>query len=351
MTTWTEPVTWVNNDIFDSLDMNEFVRDNLLYLRNAAASAALRSIRHGTVIPADRDPEWKTIESFFMTTFGKDIYASIEFKVVNGTDTWGPGTIFVGTSDTTDIVERVGERIERVAIRDGYTRSPRWQNLLRQRQTVAKLIKDIEEARTTYDNVGRVFGPGRPPLWYLQPDEHGRPRNVSNRDASWLRWIASRYADVGNWWQRWGRADYARQEQTKSDINNQMRAEGVVWRHRNIRIPGEDRKVTESSQIVNTRVITQQETITYDTVFVRLYVDDMLSRELIHDGAGETESGAFYIPNIPAGNHLIRLQWRSPQFTGHEPLSGTLIHLTNLNLQLKEVRYPLLDIVTDGTGG
>ena len=348
MAEWTVPITWQNEDLVDSLDSDDYIRGNLLFLRDEADSAGLISLRFPSVTAANRAPDWKTIHTGYMQTFGKRIYASLEFSVNNGADTWPAGTIFVGEGDTTDIVEKVGERITRVAIRNGYTRSATWQNLLRQRQTVAKLIRDIETAKATYDGVNAVFGGGRPPLEYTMPDEHGVPRNVSSLDAAWLRWIANRYGNRGNWWDgyfqgRNGQDDLNYQKQLKNQINARMRAEGVIWRHQDITIAGRDQKITESSQITRTRTTTQVETVTYDKVFMRLLFGN-LSREFIHDGASSTETGAFYLWNVPAGNHEFKLQWRSPQFTGHEPQSGTLISsLSNVNLQLKEVRYALLD--------
>ena len=354
MAEWTVPITWQNEDLVDSLDADDYIRGNLLFLRDEADSTGLISLRFPSVTAANRDPDWKTIHTGYMQTFGKRIYASLEFSVNNGADTWPAGTIFVGEGDTTDIVEKVGERITRVAIRNGYTRSATWQNLLRQRQAVAALISNIEDAKRIYDGVSEVFsrrGPwgGRAPLDYL----NGRTLavnlgiTVSSSDERWLRWIANRYGNRANWWSgyfagRNGQDDLNYQKQLKNQINARMRAEGVIWRHQDITIAGRDQKITESSQITRTRTTTQVETVTYDKVFMRLLFGN-LSREFIHDGASSTETGAFYLWNVPAGNHEFKLQWRSPQFTGHEPQSGTLISLSNVNLQLKEVRYALLD--------
>ena len=338
---WTIPYRWVNDDLVDSLDMNEFLRDNLLFLRDEAFSSRLISINESIVIADNRNPEWKTISEFFMTTYGKQLYSSIEFSVNNGVDTWGPGTIVVGEGDTTDIVEKVGERITRVAIRDGYTRSSRWQSLLRQRQQQAKLIEDIKDAIEAYRNVDSVFGYGAPPGSYASI-ARGQGHDFSSRDERILSWLANRYGNSGGAVSR-AVDDVSKQERKKDEINDAMRREGVVWRHKDILHPGRDQSITESSNTTRTRVISSTENITYDKVFVRLLVNGTLSRELIHDGDDRTESGTFYLYNVPAGQHHIQLQWRSPQFTGSEPLSGVLISLSNLNFQIKEVRYELLD--------
>ena len=340
MTIYTEPYEWVNEDLVDSLDMNDFCRDNITFLFNEAASASLISITRPTVTSPNRNPDWKDIDVFTMITYGKDIYSSLEFDIVNGSDTWAAGTVFVGADDVTDVVEKVGERITRVAVRDGYTRSKRWQNLLRQRQNLSKTIEEIQEAAATYRGVNAVFGGGRPPLDYLNLGHA-----VSSRDARYLRILADKFGNRGNW-QRYYQPYLNKLNQQKDEINRQMRQEGVVWRHKNIFVAGQDRKVAQSSEVVQTRVTTQVETIQYDRVFLRLLIDGNQSREFIHESGTRSESGAYYIPNIPAGIHTVRLQWRSPQFTGHQPLSGTLISLRNLNIQLKEVRDELLDIVT-----
>ena len=341
MAVWTQTQTFANQSLFDSFDGNEFIRDNLIFLRDEAASAALISINRPTVTAANRDPAWKDIHSFEMTTYGKAIYSSLEFDVVNGQDTWGAGTVFVGADDVTDIVERVGERIVRVAVRDGYGRSPEWQALLRQRQQTAKLIDDLEDAIRTYQNVDAVFRRGAPPCEYpaiIDSEGHA----FSSRDRGWLNWLCNRFGRASS--SAWG-ADLRRQNSLKDDINRRMRAIGVVWRHKNIAVAGQNVSIAESSEITNTRVIRSQQTITYDRVFLRLLIGGTLAREFIHESGTRSESGAYYLQNIPAGTHQVKLQWRSPQFTGHTPLSGTLISLRNLNLQLKEVRYELLNEV------
>lgn len=330
--TWTTPHTWVDGDVLDYLDGNDFIRGNVLHLRGLVDSGGLYAFRRSSVVAEDRRPTWKTITSFDFETFGKMVYAALAFNVVNGSDTWGPGTIVVGADDTTDIVEREGEEILRVAIRDGYTRSAAWQNLLRQRQQLARLLDQIEDGIETYRNVDSVFGYGAPACEYASlVDRAGH--ELSSRDRAGLNVVCQHLPRRAR---DWGGA-VRRLERRKDDINNQMRAIGVQWRHRDLTTPGREISIAESSQVSSTRVITQTETIAYDRVFVRLFIDGELSREFIHDGRDRTDSGAFYIPNIPAGEHRVDLQWRSPQFTGHWPLSGTLISMTNFSLQMKEV--------------
>ena len=299
------------------------------------------------MVTGDRSPAWKDIYEFDFTTYGKAIYSSLEFDVVNGQDTWAAGTVFVGADDVTDIVERVGERITRVAIRDGYTRSPEWQNLLQQRQTTARQIDGLEDAIRTYAGVNAVFGYGAPPCSYPSVmDRAGH--ELSSRDRGWLNWLCDFMKGRGKFrggnssdWNR----ELARLNRLKDDLNRRMRTLGVVWRHKNILIPGVNTPVAESSEVTTTRVTTSTETIQYDRVFLRLLFDDTVAREFIHESGTRSESGAYYLVNVPAGTHRVKLQWRSPQFTGHQPLSGTLISLRNLNLQLKEVRYELLNEV------
>ena len=335
---WSTPYEWQNADLVDSLDCADFIEGNVKFLRDEASSSALTSLTFSRVDAVDRSPDWRTITSFDKRTYGKDIYASIAFSVVNGFDVWPAGTIFVGADDTTDIVEKVGERITRVAVRDGYTRSAEWVNLLRQRQQLANLLDQIEAGIQTYRNVDAVFGYGAPACEYASlVDRAGH--ELSSRDRAGLSVVCQHLPRRSREWD----SAVSRLERQKDDINNRMRAIGVLWRHRDILTPGQDRRVAESSQITRTRVTTRTETITYDKVFMRLLIDGELSRELIHDGADRTRSGEMYIPNIPAGQHRIDLQWRAPQFTGHEPQSGRLIAIANLNIQLKELRYHLLD--------
>lgn len=330
--TWTTPHTWVAGDVVDYLDCSDYIRGNVLHLRGLADSGGLFSFRQASVAAADRTPAWKLITSFDFETFGKTIYAALSFNVVNGSDTWGPGTIFVGADDTTDIVEREGEEIIRVAIRDGYTRSSQWQALLRQRQSLARLLDQIEDAIEAYRGINSVFGYGAPACEYASlVDRAGH--ELSSRDRASLDVLCRNLPRNAR---DWGAA-VARLERRKADINRQMRAIGVQWRHRDLTTPGREIRIAESSQVTNTRVITRTETITYDRVFVRLLIDGALSREFIHDGRDRTDSGAFYIPSIPAGAHRVQLQWRSPQFTGHTPVSGTLISLSNFSLQMKEI--------------
>lgn len=318
MSTWTIPHRWENAERVYAFDMNDFARDNLLFLRNEAASASLISQTFPSVTAASRDPGWKTISEFYMITYGKELFANLTFTVNNGSDTWPAGTIVVGEGDTTDIVERVGDVITRIAIRDGYTRSARWQQLLRQRQTINKRIRDMEDALANF-----------PPSTFRQDIIQ------ASREFRFIRQFTHRVPDGG-------RDLIIQWEREVQAVRDAMNEEGRIWRHRNILTPGEDRKVTESSQVSRTRVTTSPETISYDKVFIRLLFNGQLSREFIHDNMPSTDTGVFYLVNVPAGTHFVQLQWRSPQFTGHTPQSGTLISLSNLRFQIKELRYELL---------
>ena len=85
-------------------------------------------------------------------------------------------------------------------------------------------------------------------------------------------------------------------------------------------------------------------TESYDTVFLRLLFDGEVSRELLGASDARTTSGRFYLPHITSDNHEVKLQWNSPQFDGDVPNgSQTLIGINNLRMQIKELRYELID--------
>ena len=336
MTDWVIPHRWQNAERVYSRDMNDFVRDNLLHLREQVESASLISLTFPSIAATDRSPGWRTIAEFSLETYGKELFASLDFSVNNGQDTWPRGTIFVGEDDVTDQVEKVGERITRVAIRDGWYRSETYRALTRQRYNLNQRIRELRsalegfrEAQATVNSLPGVSGLSTPTQLL-----------ASGYAGAWaddLRLIISFHRGVDG-----VEDEIARLEREVQKIRAQEDADARIWRYRDILTPGQDRKVAVSSEIVNTRQARRRETIQYDRVYLRLLIDGTLSREFIHDGMDRTDTGVFYIVNVPEGRHFVQLQWRAPQFTGHSPESGTLISISNLTFQMKEVRYELL---------
>ena len=111
--------------------------------------------------------------------------------------------------------------------------------------------------------------------------------------------------------------------------------------------PDIDRDVVETDQTTQTRVTTAPFTEVYNKAFLRLVFSGESVRELVGEGDDRTSSGVFYVQGIAAGEHQVQLQWNTPQFGGQTPSqSETLVSLSNVELQLKEVRYRLVRDVT-----
>lgn len=313
--TWTTPVTWANEDLFHSDDGNSFVRDNIIFLNNALSSSALIDLDIPTVtaVPADHSVGWRDIETFNFTTYGKEIYASLEFDVVAGVDVWAPGTVVVSSNDYTDKVERVGDTILKVRVRKGPDNPEEYARWDREYRV---LVDRVAEAWTRWQRALTRGWPGDTEL------------------------AMSRKAEL----------DALRAERDRV-LDNVRSARGD--RFKTIFNAGSGRTIIESSQTSTTRVVTSAFTERYEEATLRLLfsvrneegVVEELSRELLdREQGGIVTSGAFYLVNVPAGQHEVKLQWNSPQFDGHTPTdSHTLISLRNVNLQIKEVRYRLLD--------
>ena len=304
---WTVPYTWSPNDSFDEIDANTYIRDNLNFLFNEAAAAAIQDISESAVTTDNHDVGWRTIRTIYMHTYGKAIYAHLEFDITAGLDVWDPGTVVVGVGDTSAKVERVGDQITQVQIRKAPD-DPDAYNLAN--KEYLQLIDQVSEMWTLWQRALNRGWPGDDEL------------------------AASREAQL-----------HALRAQRDAAKSRRDRARGS--RYRTIFSAGDDQTIIESTQTTTTHVSQTTFTERYEEATVRLLVDSELQRQLIDRRAGGiVRTGTFYIVNIPAGNHRIDVQWNSPQFDGMTPTnSATLISLQNFNLRIKEVRYPLLDFM------
>ena len=300
---WTEPITWAHNELFDAFDGNAYVRDNLVFLVEEAESANLLTKTYPTVTTASNSLGWRTIDTFTFRSYGKEIYAYLEFNVVQGQDVWKPGTVVVGTSNVLRKVEKDDGVITRVAIipRKFYGR---WDSY---DEAIARAQRKVEELQDRVDYYRRL---GNTQYVYLTTLE------LIDAQTS----LGHRRGELHVYQQRF---------------------------YRNIFGPGIDRDVVETTQTTTTSVVTAPFTETYDKAFLRMVFDGESVRELVGEGDDRTSSGVFYIQGIGPGDHTIQLQWNTPQFGGQTPSqSETLVSLSNVTLQLKEIRYRLIQDVS-----
>ena len=111
--------------------------------------------------------------------------------------------------------------------------------------------------------------------------------------------------------------------------------------------PGREYNIVETTQSTETRVVSSTFTETYDKAFLRLVFDGEAARVLVGEGDDRTSSGVFYVDGIVPGEHTVQLQWNTPQFGGQTPtVSEKLVSLSNVVLQLKEIRYRLIQDVS-----